>query len=75
MTTLTTTLPTRSLGLRSLNPRTLWARLRNARAITRQRHALAALDDAMLRDIGLTRSDALREAGRPFWDAPRHWRG
>jgi len=53
----------------------LLRRLRTAVALTRQRRALAALDDAMLRDIGLTRGQALTEAARPFWDAPRHWRG
>jgi uncharacterized protein YjiS (DUF1127 family) len=53
----------------------LFGRLRRAAALTRQRRALAALDDALLRDIGLTRCEALGEAARPFWDAPRHWRG
>ena len=33
----------------------------------RQRRALAALDDHTLRDIGITRVEAEREAGRPFW--------
>jgi len=32
-----------------------------------QRHALAALDDKMLQDIGITRYDAARECGKPFW--------
>jgi uncharacterized protein YjiS (DUF1127 family) len=26
------------------------------------------MSDHMLKDLGLTRADALREAGRPFWD-------
>ena len=34
---------------------------------TRQRHALAGLDDQMLRDIGITRVDAARECEKPFW--------
>ena len=34
----------------------------------RQRRALMRLDDAMLKDIGISRVDALREAERPFWD-------
>ena len=34
---------------------------------TRQRHALAGLDDAMLRDIGITRVEAARECDKPFW--------
>ena len=33
----------------------------------RQRHDLAQLDDRMLRDIGLSRVDAEREATKPFW--------
>lgn len=40
----------------------------------RQRRALARLDAARLRDIGLTRDEAEAEASRPVWDAPRHWR-
>ena len=34
-----------------------------------QRHALADLaeDKHLLADIGLTREQALREAGKPFW--------
>jgi uncharacterized protein YjiS (DUF1127 family) len=36
----------------------------------RQRRALRALDDRMLRDIGLSRADVEREATRPFWDLP-----
>ena len=34
---------------------------------TRQRDALAALDDHSLRDIGITRAEAEREARKPFW--------
>ena len=34
---------------------------------SRQRRALAALDDRLLRDIGLSRGDALKEISRPFW--------
>lgn len=33
----------------------------------RQRNALAELDDHMLQDIGITRYDAARECGKPFW--------
>lgn len=35
----------------------------------RTRRALAQLDDRMLSDIGITREQALREAGKPFWMA------
>ncbi|HEY5598554.1 MAG TPA: DUF1127 domain-containing protein [Kiloniellales bacterium] len=34
-----------------------------------ERHALASLETRMLRDIGLSRADALREAAKPFWRA------
>ena len=36
-----------------------------ARASSRVR--LAALDDRMLRDMGVRREDALHEAAKPFW--------
>ena len=34
---------------------------------SRQRRALAELDDRLLRDIGLTRAEARVEATQPFW--------
>jgi uncharacterized protein YjiS (DUF1127 family) len=34
-----------------------------------QRHALADLDDRLLRDIGKTRAEAMAEARKPFWRA------
>ncbi|EAQ23505.1 hypothetical protein ROS217_16825 [Roseovarius sp. 217] len=40
-------------------------------AVWHQRRVLRYLDDAALRDIGLTREAALREAERAFWDLPR----
>ena len=33
----------------------------------RQRRALLQLSDALLKDIGLARSEAEREAHKPFW--------
>lgn len=33
----------------------------------RQRQALLSLSDALLKDIGLGRGDAEREARKPFW--------
>jgi uncharacterized protein YjiS (DUF1127 family) len=36
--------------------------------LARQRRALLHMDDHMLKDIGLSRADAVREAERPFWD-------
>lgn len=44
-----------------------------AAALRRQRRDLGALDEHLLRDVGLTRGEALREADRPVWDAPGHW--
>lgn len=32
-----------------------------------ERRALLRLSDAMLKDIGLGRGDAFREAAKPFW--------
>ncbi|HEY5597934.1 MAG TPA: DUF1127 domain-containing protein [Kiloniellales bacterium] len=34
---------------------------------SRQRHALADLDDRLLDDVGITRSEAAREIATPFW--------
>ncbi|PWE28736.1 DUF1127 domain-containing protein [Pararhodobacter marinus] len=45
-----------------------------ARSLVRQRVALGALDDRLLKDIGLDRSTARAEADRPFWDGPDWWR-
>lgn len=32
-----------------------------------QRHALASLSDAALRDLGLSRADVETEVSKPFW--------
>jgi uncharacterized protein YjiS (DUF1127 family) len=32
------------------------------------RRALTELTEYQLKDIGISRADAVREAGRPFWD-------
>ncbi|WP_417719881.1 DUF1127 domain-containing protein [Salipiger sp.] len=53
--------------------RPLLSRLLSLTGLARQRRHLAQLDDHLLADLGITRSEAQREAGRPFWDAPRHW--
>jgi uncharacterized protein YjiS (DUF1127 family) len=36
-------------------------------ARSQQRRALAQLDDHFLRDIGVTRQQAIAEAAKPFW--------
>ncbi|MGL4238190.1 DUF1127 domain-containing protein [Tabrizicola sp.] len=44
-------------------------------ALRRQRNRLAELEDHLLKDIGISREEALAEAARSDWDAPSHWRG
>ena len=51
-----------SLLNRARNQIALW------RGVSRQRRELAGLSDLLLKDIGLSRVDAEREARRPFWD-------
>jgi len=34
-----------------------------------ERAQLAAMDDRMLRDVGLSRADVMRESTKPFWSA------
>ena len=41
--------------------------LRAAWRRQRSRHAIAGLDARMLKDIGITHSDAEAEANKPFW--------
>ncbi len=36
---------------------------------TSERHALAQLDDRILRDVGLSRVDVVWETRKPFWRA------
>ena len=52
----------------------LLARLFAMAALARQRRRLVELDEAALRDLGISRADALAEARRRPWDAPKHWR-
>lgn len=40
--------------------------------VYRERRALLALSDHALKDIGLSRADAYREASRPLWDIPEN---
>ncbi len=56
----------------ALGPRRGWAaRIRLWIAAATERDALARLDARLLRDIGVTREAAHREAARPFWDIDR----
>lgn len=45
----------------------LWLRIESWQERARQRRALLALDERLLKDIGLTRADAVREGRKPFW--------
>jgi uncharacterized protein YjiS (DUF1127 family) len=45
----------------------LTGRIRRLLSKRRERLALARLDDHLLRDIGLSRAEALKEAAKPFW--------
>lgn len=36
---------------------------------TAERSQLAAMDDRLLRDVGLSRADIMRESTKPFWSA------
>ncbi len=58
---------------RRIRRKALGARLLNMIGLARQRRALARLDDHMLDDIGVSRSQARAEAERPIWDAPDCW--
>lgn len=67
--------------VKRLSGQGLVATLLDRMDLARQRRQLARLDDALLRDIGLTRGEALTEAQRsvfddgrkPLWNAPAYW--
>ncbi|WOI56264.1 DUF1127 domain-containing protein [Palleronia sp. LCG004] len=62
----------RLLHLHRIGP-SLLRRFEEMRALARQRHDLARLDDHLLDDVGLARPEAAAEAARVPWDAPAHW--
>ena len=39
--------------------------------VARERRRLGALDERMLRDIGVDAASASEESARPFWDLPK----
>ena len=47
----------------------VWRRLDQLAKLRASRQQLAELDDALLKDIGISRAQALFEASRPAWDA------
>ncbi|MBD1598191.1 DUF1127 domain-containing protein [Pseudomonas typographi] len=65
----------RQAGYATVAPQQLAAlagisRLRRWYELYQQRHLLAQLGDAALKDLGLTRADTYAESARPFWDDP-----
>lgn len=58
-------------GLNSLG-KLILIRVQNARAVVRQRRRLAQLDASQLKDLGISRADALAESSRGFWDLPQN---
>ncbi len=62
-----------SMSLDSLSAprvRALWQQLQRWWQLARQRRQLAMLDEAALKDLGLSRGDVMQESERPFWDDP-----
>lgn len=59
-------LPRPHAGLRGPGPR-LFGLLALWIERATQRRALAELDDRLLKDVGLSRSEARQEAAKPFW--------
>lgn len=49
---------------------TVFAQVRRALEVRRQRQALLSLDERMLADVGLSKADVYRESNRPFMDLP-----
>ncbi len=57
-------------------PRRGWlAWLSDCLDVIESRRHLAAMDERMLKDIGITRYDAQLEANRSFWDTTPQQRG
>ena len=71
MTTMTHDRMNAQRGTQSPEPQDLLIRLIDwlwgAMERSRQRRALASLNDDQLRDIGLSRSDVAGETEKPFW--------
>ncbi|AWB21469.1 DUF1127 domain-containing protein [Methylobacterium currus] len=53
--------PRRRTAISLIERLELWADRRH------ERRALMACPDGLLKDVGLSRADALREAEKPFW--------
>lgn len=62
-----------SLSRKAVLPRLVMGLLQRF-SLRRSRRRLSELDDHLLRDVGITRTQAKTEAARPLWDAPDRWR-
>jgi len=56
--------------IRTLSPAGIVAMVAAMLRVRRERRQLLALDDRMLKDIGMSRGDAYAEASRPLHDVP-----
>jgi len=54
-------------GLLWCDAKALFAHVLAWQVRARERKHLATLDDRILRDVGLSRADTLRESSKPFW--------
>ncbi|WP_172151894.1 DUF1127 domain-containing protein [Pseudomonas tumuqii] len=61
--------PRQAVSLGAL-ARAVWHQLKRWHELAWQRRQLAALNDAALKDLGLSRADVMQETERPFWDDP-----
>ena len=50
----------------------VWSKTKEWHHVARQRKELSGLSDWILKDIGISRSDADFEANRHFWDVSRN---
>lgn len=57
-----------------LSPYALLRRILGSASLRRERKRLAQLDTHLLRDIGVSRDEAIRESNRKGWDAPDRWK-
>ena len=57
-----------------LKPLSVLAYLTAAIDVRKQRNSLKSLETEQLNDLGITYKQALREAKRPVWDVPKHWK-